>query len=296
LKANWPAHLALFFANLIYGLNYTIAKGIMPEYIDPSGFILLRVLGAAILFWLTQLFLKTEKILAKDHLLLALCALFGVATNQLLFFNGLSLTTPINAAIIMTSNPILVLIIASIIIKERITVTKAIGVLLGAVGAIFLISANTGIQSDAQNPALGNFMVLLNAASYGVYLVLVKPLMAKYSPLTVIKWVFTYGLIMVIPFGFGQFSEINWAMPSNIWWGIAFVVVGTTYLAYLFNIFALKKVNPTTVSFYIYLQPLLGSLFAIILGKDHLQMHMIIAAALIFTGVYLVSKPKTIKA
>ena len=295
MKGVWTAHLALFSANLIYALNYTIAKGIMPEYIGPSGFILLRVIGATALFWLVQLFIKGDLVSKKDHGLLALCAVFGVAVNQLLFFNGLNLTTPINAAILMTSNPILVLLIASVILKNRITLTKAAGVLLGAAGALFLILTSSSGDASASNPSLGNLMVLINAASYGVYLVLVKPLMSKYKPITVIKWVFTYGALMVLPVGFNQLSEVSWALPANIWWGIIFVVVGTTFLAYLFNIFALKKVNPTTVSFYIYLQPVLGSLFAILLGKDQMRWEMIVASILIFSGVYLVSKPQVAK-
>ncbi len=296
MKAQWAAHLALFSANLIYGLNYTIAKDIMPEYLGPSAFILLRVLGAASLFWLSQQFINSEKVSRKDHGLLIVCALFGVAANQLLFFNGLNLTTPINAAIIMTSNPILVLLIASMLLKIRITFLKSFGVLLGAAGALFLILSASKDPVNAESPGLGNLMVLINAASYGVYLVLVKPLMSKYSPLTVIKWVFTYGLIFVFPFGISQFSSVSWNFPTNIWWGIVFVIVGTTFLAYLFNIFALKRVNPTTVSFYIYLQPLLGSLFAILLGKDELQWQMVVSAVLIFTGVFLVSYIPKVKA
>lgn len=291
MKPVWQAHLALFGANLIYGINYTVAKDIMPDFLAPSGFILLRVLGATALFWLVQRQIKGESITKKDHLRLAICALFGVATNQLLFFNGLNLTSPINAAIIMTSNPVLVLIMAAIIIKERITLQKSIGILLGAAGALFLILSSAQTV-EAPAPGWGNLMVFLNAASYGVYLVLVKPLMQRYKPLTVIKWVFTYGLLFVLPFGWEQFMSSSWDFPPNIWWGLVFVVVGTTFLAYLFNIYALKTVNPSTVSFYIYLQPLLASLVAILLGKDQIQAHMIISALLIFTGVYLVSKPK----
>lgn len=291
MKPVWQAHLALFGANLIYGINYTVAKDIMPDYLAPSGFILLRVLGATALFWLVQRQIKGESIAKKDHLRLAICAFFGVATNQLLFFNGLNLTSPINAAIIMTSNPVLVLIMAAIIIKERITLQKSIGILLGAAGALFLILSSAQTV-EAPAPGWGNLMVFLNAASYGVYLVLVKPLMQRYKPLTVIKWVFTYGLLFVLPFGWEQFMSSSWDFPPNIWWGLVFVVVGTTFLAYLFNIYALKTVNPSTVSFYIYLQPLLASLVAILLGKDQIQSHMIISALLIFTGVYLVSKPK----
>ena len=276
---------------MIYGLNYVLAKDVMPDYIAPSGFILLRVAGAVLLFWIVAPFAAREKVRKQDLLRLAICGLFGVAMNQLLFFNGLNITSPINAAIMMTTNPILVLIAAAIILKQRITVSKVVGILLGLAGALGLIAfgKSFGFGSDT---LAGDLLVFLNAMSYGVYLVLVKPLMKKYAPITVIKWVFLFGLIIVIPFGGEQFSQIEWSgFPSFIWWETAFVVIGTTFFAYLLNIYALKRVEPSVVSIYIYSQPLLAAIVAIAMDKDQLDMNKILSAVLIFTGVYLVSKP-----
>ncbi|MEM9024776.1 MAG: DMT family transporter, partial [Bacteroidota bacterium] len=212
------------------------------------------------------------------------------ATNQLLFLYGLSMTSPINAAIIMTSNPILVLIAAAIMLKERISWRRIGGIGLGMAGAITLIVMNQGEGLSSGN-GFGDLMVLINATSYGVYLVLVKPLMGRYHPLTVMKWIFTFGLFLVVPFGLEQFLAVEWStMPGTIWGEAAFVVVGTTFLAYLFNIFGLKHLSPATVSAYIYLQPVLAAMVALLLGKDLLDPVKIIAAILIFTGVYLVSK------
>jgi drug/metabolite transporter (DMT)-like permease len=289
------AHLALFGANLIYGINFTVAKDVMPDFIDPLGFILVRVTGAVTLFWLIFRFFYYQKVAPKDLLRLALCGLFGVAVNQMLFFEGLNLTTPINAAVIMVTNPIIVLLIGFAFATEKITTTKLVGVCLGAAGAILLIT-NGGNVALSQENFWGNIMVLLNASSYAIYLVIVKPLMKKYKPITVISWVFLFGIIFVIPFGWSEFVAIQWSsMPSDILWKVAFVVIGTTFFAYLFNIFGLNTLNPSTVSTYIYLQPVLASMVALVANSDQLDITKIISALIIFIGVYLVSKkPKAV--
>lgn len=283
------AHLAIIGANVIYGVNYSVAKSLMPEYILPFGFIFCRVLGALLLFWFFQLWSKSESIEKKDLIRLALCGLFGVASNQLMFFYGLNLTSPINAAIIMTCNPILVLLFSAILIKEKITPFKVAGIFLGLIGAAGLI-LNKNELSVSENNIVGDLFIFLNASSYAIYLVTVKPLMQKYQPITVIKWVFLFGFLVVFPFGFQEFQLIDWkTFDSKIWLAFAFVVIGTTFLAYLFNIYGLKKLNPSVVSTYIYSQPLIASIVALIYGKDELNAVKIIAAILIFTGVYLVS-------
>lgn len=286
------AHVALIGAQLIYGANYTIAKEVMPDYIQPFGFILLRCLGAVSLFWITGLFVK-EKMDRKDLPKLALAALFGIAINQLMFFKGLNYTNPINAAVIMTSTPILVLIVAAFLIKERITLKKASGIVVGLIGTLMILLIGKEITFGSTT-FLGDFMVWINASSYGVYLVLVSPFMKKYHPLTVIKWIFLFGLIMVLPFGWQEFSQIEWhTFPPKIIWATVFVVVGLSFFAYMFNTVALRYVSPSVVSTYIYLQPVIASAFAIALGKDHLDWIKVVSAVLICTGVYLVSsKPK----
>ncbi|MFT5878386.1 MAG: drug/metabolite transporter (DMT)-like permease, partial [Dokdonia sp.] len=260
---NILAHLAVFAANLIYGINFTVAKDVMPEFLTPNGFILVRVLGAFLMFWLLSFGLNLkETIDKKDWLRLALAGLFGVAVNQLFFFQGLSLTTPINAAIIMTINPVMVLVIAAIVLRNRITLTKTTGILLGLSGAVILSIVKEGeivIPSFSQDTALGDLLVLVNATSYAVYLVIIKPLMTKYEPVTVVKWVFMFGLIYVLPFGAPEFIGFDWAtFPGYIYGEIAFVVIGTTFFAYLFNMYGLKKLSPSVVSIYIYLQPFLA--------------------------------------
>ena len=283
------AHISLFFANLIYALNFTFAKDVMPDFIMPAGFILLRVIGALFLFSLSYFLFINEKVARKDFFRLAICGVFGVAINQLFFFEGLNLTTPINAAIVMTINPVLVIILSFLIIKESITLRKGLGILLGLFGAFTLILNGEGF-SFSSNHQVGNVFVFINATSYGLYLVIAKPLIEKYHPITVLFYVFSFGLLYVLPFGIVELKIVNWAaIPTNIYLEIVFVVICTTFIAYLLNSSALKKLSPTTVSIYIYLQPILASMFAIFWGSDKLDGQKIMSALLIFLGVYLVS-------
>ena len=283
------AHFGLLIANLIYALNYTLAKDVMPEYIQPSGFILLRVIGGVCLFGLSYIIFVKEKIIKSDLFLFGICGFFGVAVNQLLFFEGLNLTTPINAAIIMTSTPIIVILLSTFILNESITFRKILGIFLGLFGALILI-LNGGDFTTNINYMQGNFFILINATSYAFYLVLIKPLMLKYNPITVMILVFSFGLVFVFPFGLEELLIIEWGiMPDKIVLEVLFVVICTTFFAYLFNSAALKHVMPSTVSIYIYLQPLFATVIAILLQSDQLDSIKIISSLFIFLGIYLVS-------
>lgn len=290
----FKSHLALFIANLIYALTFTIAKDVMPDTVKPLGFILIRVTGAMIIFQLVHAIWIKEKVKKEDYKRLVLCGLFGVAINMMLFFKGLNLTTPIHAAVTMTSTPIIVFVLAIIFHGERGTIWRIIGVLLGAFGAIVL--AIYGRELEANNPYLmwGNLLVFINAVSYAVYLTIVKPLMVKYHFITVMKWVFTVGFITVLPFGTQELLAVRWAtISTTIWYEIGFVVLGTSVLAYMCNIYALKHLRASTVGFYIYLQPVLATIIALMVDSDKLDPVKIIASSFIFLGVYLVSrKPK----
>lgn len=289
-KETW-AWLALVIVNVVYGLNYVVSKEVMPVYMLPEGLILLRVTGATLIFWLLSFFFPREKIHIKDWKRLWLCAIFGVCTNQLLFFAGLNLGTPINAAVMMTSNPVIVLLAAWVTGQEKLGWLKGLGVILGGTGALLLILQRGSLVLNGEQVMLGNLLVLLNSASYAIYILISKPLMQRLSPLTVIKWIFTLGWFLVLPFGFTQLANTSFAsFPSFILWDLVFIVVGVTGITYLFNIFALKYVNPSLVSIFIYLQPLVAGIHALWLGKDQLTGFLIAGSMLIFTGVYLVSK------
>lgn len=286
---NIKEHLALLTVSIIYGLNFLIAKEVMPQYILPSGFILLRVIVATVFFFALACFVVNEKIAKKDWPRLIACGVFGVALNQLFFFAGLNYTTPINASLIMITTPISVLILAYFINKDKITWQKAVGIFLGATGAILIIISNKTFKLQ-NNGLLGDVMVLFNALFYAAYLVMVKPLMRQYHPLTVIKWVFLFGLFPVVFVGYHELQLVQWHTFSMLtWYYVAFVLIFTTILAYLLNIYAMKKVSPALVGIYIYVQPIVATAFAISLQKDHLTFLKIIAAAFIFMGVYLSS-------
>jgi len=281
--------------SLIYGVTFTIAKDVMPRYIDAYGFILLRVGGSVILFWLIWLFMPKEKIVLSDFPRIIAAAFFGVAFNMLTFFKGLSLTSPISAAVIMVSTPMIVLTLSAIIMKERMQKRKVFGIVLGLVGTAFLILYGKSI-GNATNAGLGNFLVLVNAISYGFYLIIVKKLMDKYNAFTFVKWIYLFGFIMVLPFGWSQFQTVDWAVvPIDICWKIGFVVVFSTFLTYLLNLLSMKELKPTTVAVFIYLQPLFATIFAISLGKDELSLVKIGSAVLIFLGVYLVTQKKSVQ-
>ncbi|MFT4663691.1 MAG: drug/metabolite transporter (DMT)-like permease [Polaribacter sp.] len=288
------AHLALFAVALIYGANYTIAKEVLNnEYLQPLGFILMRAASACFLFWILNMATIKEKVERKDFGLLVLCGLTGIAINQMLFFSGLKLSQPINASLIMTTIPIMIIVIAPLLTKERITWWKASGVLTGAVGAVLLVLYGKSVQLGKEN-LMGDIFLFLNATSYGLYLVLVKKLMQKYHAFTVMKWVFTFGLLFIIPFGAPQLVDVDWSsFPTSIWLAIAYVLLFTTFFAYLFNAYALKIVSPTVAGIYVYLQPLLTTMVALWTGKDELTMIKVLAGMLIFFGVFLVTqKPK----
>ena len=289
------AHAALLGANLFYGGGYTVAKIVMPELIKPRGFILIRVSVVAFLFWLSYFGgdkFKT-RIDPKDWKTFILCALFGVASNQLLFFLGLNLTSPIHASLMMLSTPILVGLFAMYALKDSFSLNKILGLLLGVSGAIILVVLG-GKDKAASNAFLGDLFVLLNASSYAIYLVMVKPLMLKYRPIIVIRWLFLIGFLFVFPFGIQEFTEINWSLFSyKEYAAVAFVVIGCTFFAYLWNIYGLHILSSSTAGAYIYLQPVFAAMIAVFFYEERLSLIKIISSLLIFTGVYLVSqRPK----
>lgn len=292
MKRQLQVHGALTFVSLIYGANYSIAKIATPEYIGPFGFITVRVIISTALFWLIASFFPADPIKdRRDYWQLAKCALFGVATNQLFFFKGLSLTSPIHGSLIITTVPIIVLVVSRLLLKETITRTKIIGIALGFSGAIALI-LNEGISLD-NDIFLGDVFIFLNAIAYGTYLVIVRPLMQRYSALTLSKWVFFFGIFMVTPFGYNEAMAVTWnTLPQEAWLSIAFVIVGTTLIVYALNAWTLKYVKSATVGSYIYLQPVFATIIAILLEQDEFDPQKLIFALFIFCGVYMVSKGK----
>ncbi|MBI2968638.1 MAG: DMT family transporter [Bacteroidetes bacterium] len=290
MNSRLKAHLCLLAVNIIYGINYSMAKMVMPDYAGPYGFVLLRVIVAGILFVMVSIFVIREKVRRSDIPRLLLLGVFGVALNQTLFLRGLDLTTPINASIIMASNPVMVLILAVFFLKDKVTILKISGMILGLSGSLMLIVSGRNF-SFGSTTFEGDLCIFANSLSWALFIVMVKPLMQRYHAVTVISWVFASGFFYVLPFSYEQFTGIRWnEMGASILAAVAFVVIMSTFIAYLLNTYALRDLSAPTVSFYIYLQPALAALMAIMMGQDEITLDKCIAALLTFTGVYMVSK------
>ena len=290
------ALIAALLATSIFGFNHTIAKELMPDVLSPNALLYCRVLGAAVCFWIISLFVKNEKIEIRDFKLIIICSIFGMGLNMITALNGLYNSTPINSAIITTLAPIFIFIISVFLLKERITKIKYLGVFIGFIGTLTLILLNEKSITNAPNINLGNFYLIINSISYALYFVLVKPLTKKYNMITIMKWLFLFSIIINMPFGLLEFTEINWAEISrSSLIKISYVVFCTTFLVYLLNLYALKNLKASTVGMFIYLQPVIGILFAMYRGADKPTFEDICSVLLVFTGVYLVSK-KTNKA
>lgn len=283
--------MAAIGATVIYGINHTVAKGVMPMHVQPFGFIFLRVGGAALLFWVISFLGPKQKIEKRDWGRLFFCSLLGMSINMLSFFKGLQLSTPINSAVLVTITPIIVVIISALFLREKITLNKGLGIAMGFVGALGLILFGAEIRQDAPNIPLGNSLFILNATAYGAYLVVVKKLIEKYHPFTLMKWLFSIAFIINLPITLPEALEIEWStMPLWAYGSVAFVVIGTTFLTYLFNIFALTQLKASSVGAFVYMQPLVGILFALFSGMDQLTLIKILAMAFVLIGVYLASK------
>lgn len=285
------AHLGLLATNLFFAINLSAVKYLTGNhFVQPFGLNVIRVGVSVMLFWMMFCFANKKEhipIARADYGRMVLCGLTGIAINQMLFLKGLSLTFSIHAVLLMLTTPILITVIAAWLLKEKITLQKTTGLFLGISGASLLIVSgkNSGTGSQV---IWGDVLIVINAISYTFYFILVKPLMLKYPPVQVIRAVFTIGLLMVFPFGWNEFRAIDWGTWDSVAWTcLALVVVGGTFLAYLFNIYGIKVLGASVAGTYIYLQPLFAAVIAMVFLHEKLEAYKIIAALLIFTGVYL---------
>ena len=286
--------LAATVATTIYGLNHTIAKMVMPIYIGSLGLVLLRVLGATIIFWTIGLFFKSKPIERKDRFTIIKCGLFGMSINIAAFIAGLDYSTPVNSSILIIISPIFVVILSFFIFRNKINLLKILGIIMGFIGALILILNADSNSSVGRNIPLGNFLFIVNSISYAYYLIIVKPMAQKYDLITLFKWLFLIGLIFNFPLGINQFTDVNWSsLPvKEAILPMAFVVICTTVMTYFLNGYALSKITSTEVAVFMYLQPIIGIVFAIFTKSDTISLTIIIASILIFIGVYLTSVMK----
>lgn len=286
---NLKIYGVLTFVSLLYGINYSVLKIVVPDFVGAYGLIVYRVIISAGVFWLLYAF-RQEKIDWKaDGIRLVMSAFCGAAANMLFFFKGISMTSAINGSIIMTTTPVLVLIWAALLTKEKITKLKVIGIFVGLVGAIIIFYKPGAIIGSGN--WIGDVFVFLNALIYACYLVIVKPLMIKYRPLTVATWIFTIGILMVLPVGFQEAMEINFSILSpKVLLSMGYSIVFVTVVVYFLNMWTLTKVESSVVGAFIYLQPVFATLTAILFFNESVNLKHLIAALFVFIGVYLVTK------
>ena len=285
------ALLAATGATMIYGLNHTEAKVVMPEHIGAFGFIFIRTAGAAILFWLLSMFLPHEKIERGDYLRLFLTALMGMCLNMLSFFKGLELSTPVNSGIFATTNPIIILLLSCLFLGEKIGIRKFLGIGMGFAGALMLVLYGTLNTHNTPDILTGNILFLINSIFFSGFIIVVKPLSEKYNTVTIMKWLFLIGFILTFPVTIEEYTEVNWQkMPFDIYWRVAFVVFGTTFSTYLLNLYALRNLQASTVGAFAYAQPVIAISYAVYTGNDALDGVKVMACLVIMLGVYLVSK------
>ncbi len=286
------AHIALVFTNIFFAINLTAVKHLTnSELAKPFGINVVRVGVTVLLFWILYLIKPVNISIDKsDRKRLFLCAAVGIAINQLFFLKGLSLTYPIHAALLLLITPILIVFIAAWVLKEKLGLLKVAGLALGISGALVLVLAKES-SGNSENVLLGDLFIIINAVSYTIYFIIVKPLMVKYNPIIILRWIFTIGLVLVLPFGWIEFTQIPWNKYTAIdFTSMGLVVICGTFLAYLFNLYGIKILGASIAGFYIYTQPVFAALIAMLFLHEELALYKIIAAILIFGGVYLANK------
>lgn len=289
----WKGHLAMLLANIIFGLNVPIAGALMPATIHPFSLTFLRLAGGLLLFGIASLFVKPEKVTTKDKLMLFFASLLALTFNQFPFFLGLSMSSPIDSSIVVTTLPIVTIILAAFILREPITKLKAGGVAVGACGALMLIFQGAWNLSGQGN-TLGNLIISVGVLSFSLYLTVFKHLITRYHPVTVMKWMFLYGTMIGFPICYKALAATNFsAFDGSVWLSIVFIVVLATFVGYLLIPVGQKFLRPTTLSMYNYLQPIMATLYSVMLGAETFGWYQAVAAILVFAGVYGVTKSKS---
>ena len=288
------AHLCMLCAGTCWGLMAPIGKDAMLNGIDGIDLVSFRVLGGALLFWLTSLFTKKEHVPVKDIMLLGCAGLFALVFNQCSYTIGLNLTSPSNSSIMTTSMPIFAMVLSFFILKEPITWQKAGGVLLGCAGAVIIITTSATAGNAKVGNIWGDLLCMSAQLSFALYLSLFKPLVQKYSLFTVNKWMFTWATLIIWPFTFGHVSSIDFAsVPMSTWWETGFVVFFGTYISYICMMVGQQTLRPTVVSVYNYMQPLVSVSVSVAAGLAVFKTSQALAAILVFSGVWFVVKSKS---
>jgi drug/metabolite transporter (DMT)-like permease len=286
-------HIACFAAYAIFGVNIITCKDLTSgNLISPITIFTLRALGAGLIFWILSLFLPKEKVERKDYLKIFAAAFLGYFVTQLTFLVAIPEVTPMHCSIISSMSPIYTMFIAAFVLKEPLTWKKAAGVFISLCGILFLIFSNArGGAGASESSMKGIMLMFLNSLSFSLYLGIFKPVIAKYSVVTFMKWIFLFSALMAMPMSFREVISLSWTrIPSVQLWELGYLIVFATFISYFLIPVGQKRIRPTLVSMYSYIQPIIATVISIIIGMDILTWQKLLAAGLVFFGVFVVSR------
>jgi drug/metabolite transporter (DMT)-like permease len=294
MSRSYKAIIAVVFANFFFGTTVIAVKHITPSIITPVALTTVRVVATACLFWLFFGFTKSaNKFTRKDFLILMVCALMGISFNQGFSIKGMSLTSPIHASLLILTTPISISLLAALFLKEKLTPYKLGGLLLGITGGAILIFSRDLSVLNSGDQTKGDLFVMLSALCYSTYVLIMKSLSSKYPNLTILKWVFLIGACISLPFGWQDLQKVPWHNFDTLsWFCLFYIVVGATFLSYLFMNYGISQLGASRTSSFMYSQPFFAAVSAIILLNERISLSKILAASLIFTGVYLANLTK----
>lgn len=288
-------HIACFMAYAIFGVNIIVCKDLTGGHlISPIAIFTLRSLGAGLLFWILSLFFPYEKVEKRDYLKIFAAAFLGYFVTQLTFLMAIPDVTPMHCSIISSMSPIYTMFIAAIVLKEPLSWQKAGGVVLSLCGILFLIFSNAaGASGVSESKLSGIFLMFLNSLSFSLYLGIFKPVIAKYSVVTFMKWIFLFSALMSLPLSFREVFSFEWTrIPAVQMWELGYLIVFATFMSYFLIPFGQKRIRPTLVSMYSYIQPIIATVISIILAMDILTWQKVLAAFMVFAGVFVVSRSR----
>lgn len=290
-------HIACLAAYAIFGFNIIVCKDLTGGHlISPLGIFTIRSIGAGLLFWALSLFLPKEKVERKDYIKIFAASFLGFFMTQITFLVAIPEVTPMHCSILSAMSPIYTMFIAAIVLKEPLTWKKGGGVLLSLCGIIFLILNNAGTGGVSESSLRGLLLMFLNSLSFSLYLGIFRPLIDKYSVVTFMKWIFLFSTLMSLPFTFREVLGFGWTrIPSAQLWELGYLVVFATFVSYFLIPFGQKRIRPTLVSMYSYVQPIIATIISICIGMDQLTWQKVLAAFMVFAGVFVVSRSKAKK-
>ncbi len=288
-------HLACFTAYAIFGVNIIVCKDLTSGHlISPIAIFTLRSIGAGLLFWILSMFLPDEKVEPRDFIKIFAAAFLGYFVTQLTFLVAIPDVTPMHCSIMSSLSPIYTMFIAAAVLREPLSWQKAGGVAVSLFGILFLIFNNASSGGAAESKMSGILLMFLNSLSFSLYLGIFKPVISKYSVVTFMKWIFLFSFLMSLPFSFREVVHIQWsAIPSEQLWELAYLIVFATFMAYFLIPLGQKRIRPTLVSMYSYIQPIIATVISIIIGMDILTWQKVLAALLVFSGVFIVSRSRS---